>query len=399
MARKKAAEQNATNSDVQGKRPSANKNLAIGDDVLHLSELPTPRDVRSTIEAMESSSEELQSLNEQLRAILNAASDAIITIDQRGIIKSVNPATEQMFGYRQGDLIGQNVKILMPPPYCDEHDEYLTRYLETGEARIIGSGRELVGRHKDRSTFPVGLVVSEVEHLKLFIGIIRDMSAVKELQKQVLEIAGEEDRRIGHELHDNIQQQLTGLGMLAKTVADRLTAEGTKNAGLSKTAHLATKIAQGIDEATKQVHLLSHGLVPVEVDAEGLRSALTDLAARVTEQYGVQCDFLCERAVAVEDNFVATHMVRIAQEAINNAIKHGRANRIEISLAEVNETTTLKVLDNGSGIGEKREGGLGMGLRNMQYRAGLIGATVQVAPGQCGGTQVVCTLLRRGSSR
>ena len=110
----------------------------------------------------------LMESKDRMRAILNTASDAIITIDRRGIINSVNPATEQMFGYSQDDLIGQNVKILMPPSFFDEHDECLARYLETGEARIIGIGREVVGRHKDGSTFPAGLAVSEIEHLKLF---------------------------------------------------------------------------------------------------------------------------------------------------------------------------------------------------------------------------------------
>ena len=127
-----------------------------------------------------------------------------------------------MFGYTTAELVGQNVKILMPSPYREEHDAYIARYLETGEAQLIGIGREVVGRHKNGSTFPVGLAVSQVGHPELFTGIIRDVSALKELQKQVLEIAAEEDRRIGHELHDNIQQQLTGLGLLARSLAEAL---------------------------------------------------------------------------------------------------------------------------------------------------------------------------------
>ncbi|MEX1027658.1 MAG: PAS domain S-box protein, partial [Candidatus Paceibacterota bacterium] len=337
----------------------------------------------------------LRESEQRMRVILNTAADAIITIDQRGIVQSVNAATVKMFGYSRDELVGHNIKLLMPPPYHDEHDGYITRYLETGEARILGIGREMVGRHQDGSRFPIGLTVSEVDHLGLFTGIVRDISAMKELQKQVLEIAAEENRRIGHELHDNIQQQLTGLGLLAKTVADRLKA-GATDASFSTTSDMAAQVATGIKEAANQVHLLSHGLVPVEVDAEGLRSALANLASRINEQYGMQCDFHCAGVVEVSDNFVATHLYRIAQEAVNNATKHGRAKRIEISLTEVDEGMTMKVLDNGSGIGARFDAGSGMGLQIMQYRAGLIGATLRIGSGEDGGTQVICTALRGG---
>jgi len=333
----------------------------------------------------------LRENEERMRAILNTAADAIITINQRGIIEGVNAATESMFGYSRAELIGQNVKILMPSPYCDEHDGYIARYLETGQPRIIGIGREVIGRRKDGSTFPVALSVSEVDHLGLFTGIVHDISDRRELQKQILEIAAEEDRRIGHELHDNVQQQLTGLGLLAQSQAEALTQAS------SPRADLAARLAKGLREAANHVHLLSRGLVPVEVDAQGLRSALTDLASTVSEQYSVRCNFQCVGSVNRLDNFSATHLYRIAQEAINNAVKHGKAERIELSLTGDDESIALKVLDNGIGIGAQRENGPGMGLRIMDYRAGLIGATVQVVPRKDGGTLVSCTTLRGGS--
>jgi PAS domain S-box-containing protein len=323
---------------------------------------------------------------ERLRAVLNTAADAIITIDHRGIITSVNSSTEQMFGYTHDELVGQNVSILMPPPYCDEHDGYIARFLETGEARVIGIGRELVALHKDGSTFPIGLAVSQVDHLGLFTGVIRDISALKELQKQILEIAAEEDRKIGHELHDNVQQQLTGLGLLAANLSDVLQKKSTPE------APLAAKVAEGIKQSANDVHLLSRGLVPVEVDAEGLRAALTDLAVRISDQYDVSCDFRSDGSIGVSDNFTATHLFRIAQEAVNNSIKHGRANSIEISLAGADKLLTLKVLDDGIGLGDKRVPGPGMGLRIMDYRAGLIGATLQIASRENGGTSVNCTV-------
>jgi PAS domain S-box-containing protein len=112
----------------------------------------------------------------RLRAVLETAVDAIITIDGRGTIQSVNPATVRLFGYVAAQMIGQNVKMLMPSPYQEEHDGYLERYLRTGQKRIIGIGREVQARRKDGTVFPIDLAVSEVEPGKLFTGIIRDIS-------------------------------------------------------------------------------------------------------------------------------------------------------------------------------------------------------------------------------
>jgi PAS domain S-box-containing protein len=339
---------------------------------------------------------------EALQAVLDTAADAIITINQRGAITSVNPATERMFGYTQDELIGQNVSILMPRPYRDEHDGYLERYLQTGEARIVGIGREAVGRRKDGSCFPVDLAVSETKD-QGFTGIIRDISQRKELQKYVLEIAVEEQRRIGQELHDGTGQELTGLTLLASTLSDlfRAASGGESNGkttsltdGAYKRAEqISSRLLRGLAEANKHVQQLSHGIMPVQVDAQGLRSALNELATSTNGQQNISCCFACRGAVEIANNTTATHFYRIAQEALNNALRHSQADQIGISLVQQNDRITLEVSDNGIGFdpGASRTGTAGgIGLRAMEYRAGMIGGTLHVERSEKGGTIVRC---------
>jgi len=115
----------------------------------------------------------------KLRGILESAVTAIITIDDGGLIESINPATERLFGYGPAELIGQNVKVLMPEPYKAEHDGYLANYKATGVRKIIGIGREVSGRRKDGTTFPLHLSVSEfsADGRRYFTGMVHDLSA------------------------------------------------------------------------------------------------------------------------------------------------------------------------------------------------------------------------------
>ncbi|MEX1230230.1 MAG: PAS domain S-box protein [Planctomycetaceae bacterium] len=359
------------------------------------------------------SERELHDREERLQSILKTAADAIITMDRRGIIVEANPATERLFGYARDELIGRNVKILMPPPYHDEHDGYIARYLETREARIIGIGREVVGRRKDGRTFPVDLAVSEVGHLGLFTGIIRDISERKRLQEHILEIAADEQRRIGQELHDGTGQELTALSLFAGTLLDILnTAE--QAAGEETTWRLddsayrrlqktAASLSHGLTDANRHVHQLSQGIMSVQIDAEGLRSALKELAETTDAQERITCHFKSTGTVAVFNNTTAKHMYRIAQEALNNALRHSRADQIDITLSSRNDQIVLEVCDNGIGIDpaarhrpDRPEGG--MGLRTMAYRASLIGGMLHIERNSRGGTTVGCTISQGSRS-
>ncbi|HSL83328.1 MAG TPA: PAS domain S-box protein [Thermoanaerobaculia bacterium] len=132
---------------------------------------------------------ELRRSLERTRAILETAVDAFVTIDERGIVQSLNPSAERMFGYASAEVVGENVKVLMPSPWREEHDRYIGRYLETGEKRIIGIGREVMGQRKDGTPFPIELAVAEarVGDERLFVGSIRDVSERKRLEEQFLQ--------------------------------------------------------------------------------------------------------------------------------------------------------------------------------------------------------------------
>ena len=127
----------------------------------------------------------------RLRAILDTAVEGIITIDHQGIIESANPAAEKIFGYQSAELVGANVSLLMPLPYRAHHDGYIGSYLQTGHAKIIGIGREVSGRRKDGTLFPMDLSVSEVKlpGRVLFTGIVRDITERKNAEKALLHYA------------------------------------------------------------------------------------------------------------------------------------------------------------------------------------------------------------------
>ncbi len=331
----------------------------------------------------------LRKSQEQLAAVLHTAADAIITINATGIIQSVNTATERMFGYTAAEMIGQNVKILMPSPYREAHDRYLTNYDKTGVKKIIGIGREVVAQRKDGSTFPVDLAVSAVNHLKLFTGILRDITRRKALEREVVEIASLEQRRIGQDLHDSVGQELTALNLLAGDLAETL------RTNPSNGSKLVERMVQGLQRSQRELRTIMRGLLPVAVDIEGLMAALSDLAQRIQQEGKATCTFDCPEPVSVADNLTATHVYLIAQEAVHNAVKHARPRNIRIFLKS-NHLLFLSVQDDGIGMpAQPAENQGGLGLRIMRNRAAILGATLTIQPAEPTGTLVTCALGRK----
>ncbi len=445
---------------------------------------------------------------ERLRAILETAVEGIITIDERGIIESFNPAAEAIFGYDAQEVIGHNVNMLMPEPYRHQHDGYMDNYHRTGHAKIIGIGREVVGRRKDGSVFPMELSVSEMRLAgrKMFTGFVRDIterkasekvmahygalvessddaiigksldgivtswnrgaemvfgysreeivgkpvlwlipkdrqheepeilakikrgeavdhyetvrlrkdgklidisvtvspirdadgkiigaskvardiSERKRLEKEIIEISNREQQRIGQDLHDGLCQELAGIQLMCQVLQRKLE---VKSKAESKQV---VQIAEHIRQAIAHTRKLARGLSPVELELNGFVSAVEELAAHAQELLHIECRFEPSVTVPIRDNVAATHLYRIVQESINNAVKHGKAKRVVVSLKPEGDKIALSIKDNGAGfsVGAKKSGG--MGLHIMEYRARVVGAELKMHSQPGKGTVVSC---------
>jgi PAS domain S-box-containing protein len=621
----------------------------------------------------------------RLRAVLDTAVDGIITIDERGTIESFNLAAEKMFGFTAAEAIGRNISLLMPTPHREQHDRYLANYCDTGERKIIGIGREVSGRRKDGSAFPLELAVSEVRLgvRRIFTGIVRDItrrkqveeslreerdfvSAVlqtagalvivlddagrvvrfnraceqltgyaaeeivgkaiwdfllppeeladvrsvfeqlragqfpnhfenswltkagqrrliswsntvmtkpdgkvkhiigtglditgrkrdeqrrqmlyetsrllaasdslagtiprllqtlaealhwdvgefwkasgepatlrvvdvwhapdqklaafvkhgptlslsmfdglpgrvlatrkpdwipdvaqcphfvrkreaaraglrsalafpivldqqtlgvmaflthrvtvpdedllqifaslgsqigqfmerKRLENELIEISEREQRKFGRDLHDGLGQRLTGLEMLSHALAEDLKSRAP---ALSKQAR---RLNHELRETVTLARLISHNLAPVPLEGDGLMRGLMELAASTSRIPGVACRFNCDPPVCIQEVTTATHLYRIAQEAVNNALKHGKARKVDITLREGTDGLELSVENNGRIMPTPRAN-TGMGLSVMRYRAEMIGGNLSIESGPRNGVRVACTLRRK----
>ena len=327
--------------------------------------------------------QEMTHLSETFQILARTAREGIILADTHGRIEYVNPAAESLFGYARGELLGESIKRLMPAEHRRVHDDYVNRYLQTGMPKIIGSGRHLTAKRKDGSRFPIYLSIGDINssHRRVFAGVILDMSEQRQLQREILEIPVSEQRRIGQELHDGLGQQLTGLGMLATSL---------QNKASKPDYELAARLASGLQDAIAQVRALSRGLMPVNVDAEGFISALKELTDSVRVQTGIEISLKVKERVQISDSSSALHLYRIAQEAINNALKHARARRIEVAVGIENGRGCLSVRDNGTGFVLSREIDSGLGLRIMRHRCSLIDADLEIDSDATDGCEIKC---------
>jgi PAS domain S-box-containing protein len=223
----------------------------------------------------------------------------------------------------------------------------------------------------------------DVDFLRSAANVLAAAIESRRLEEELLCTIEREQQRIGQDIHDGLCHQLAGIGfsigLIARDLPDTLNAKSK-----------LTDVVGNIRDAILEAQMLARGLSPVQLESNGLMSALHELVSSTEQLFKISCRFDCEEPVLVENNAVATHLYRIAQEAIHNAIKHGHATHVTMTLADSGEYT-LTISDDGLGLPAEFSSSRGMGAHIMKYRAGMIGGRLSIAPGQPSGTKVVCT--------
>lgn len=222
-------------------------------------------------------------------------------------------------------------------------------------------------------------------------GNLKVYSDRKHLESELLKISEREQRRIGQDLHDGLSQRLRGIAYLSHVLTEDLAQQSLPSVGDAR------RITQLLDEAIVETHGLAQGLVPISPEPDGLMSALKVLTADIKNIYAISCRFICRKPVLIADKSTAMNLYRIAQEAVQNALKHGHATRVVIRLTKLSNTIELAVKENGQGLPRHFETRRGMGLKIMDHRASMIGAQLRLRRVTTGGTLLTCSLRNKQS--
>ena len=223
--------------------------------------------------------------------------------------------------------------------------------------------------------------------------LTHEIAERQRLERDLLEVSEREQRRIGQDLHDGLCQHLTGTALAAQVLAEKLVDDGQP-----EEARDSQRIVDLIETGIVMARGMAKGLHPVEMGADGLMQALDEFTATTSEMFGISCRFECDSPVLVHAPAVATNLYRIAQEAVSNAIKHGRAKEIVVSLDNSEQGIKLMIADSGCGFPNPLPESQGMGLRIMANRARVIGATFWSKSGLAGGAEIGCILTPNASA-
>lgn len=328
--------------------------------------------------------EALRKSEQQLSDFFAESPMGLLWVASDGVILRANRAQAELLGCSETDLIGEHVSKMFVD--SDVAEDLLQRL---GRNETIRNYRARVRTRNGTLKF-IRLDCNglwEQGRLVYSRWFARDISREVELEREIVAITERERRRLGQDLHDDLGQQLAAIGFLCGTLARNLAGRG------DPAAAQAEEIASLARRAIRQTHELARGLSPLSPEPNGLMIALRELAANTERVFRRNCRFNCPWPVLVHDPLVAVHLFRIAQEAVGNAIKHAKAQNIEIGLRAQGRKIVLGITDDGIGIAKRPREHKGMGLKIMQYRAGVIGGSLIVQRGQNGGTTVVCTVL------
>ena len=327
-----------------------------------------------------------------LQAIVNTAADAILTVNDQRIILSANPSADLMFGVGSGDpgLIGRSLDELLNTEAVS-----LDLAILDGESEFAATNRtisrNILAHQIDGHEFSAELSLARAKNLPFSVVLLRDISERREFEGAALRAAEDEKERIARDLHDGLGSMLGGVTCLAKSLEKDLTV--SDHPGAAQAAQIGSTLQKSV-ALTRQ---LSHGLNAVGASPEALTEALREFAQMTGTNPDISCVLICPEPVDIASRVTANHLFRIAQEAVNNAVRHSHCDAITIELHRWPDTVVLSVTDNGnSGAGDdaannndrnkRREG---FGQRTMRYRAREMHGHLDIAATDSG-TSVIC---------
>ncbi len=307
------------------------------------------------------------------------------------IIMDINAAELQMIGYTKNEIVGKKTWAdLILPEQKTEFKKHWHDIITKGQVRNLN----YILVHKDGHQIDVLLNASArfdgKGNLINTRGSVLNITERKRLEKEFLNIIERERRRIGQELHDSIGQRLTGIEFMLESLERKLA-----NKSLAEESSYTGKINTCVSQATEQTRNLAKGLHPVDLERNGLASALQELADNTEYLFNISCTMKCEEVVRIDDISKVINLYRIVQEAITNAVKHGKAKNIKIELVTEDGNSTLIVENDGLDFLIGQVQSEGMGLKIMQYRAEIINGSLDIHKGTDGGTVVTCVFTNK----
>jgi signal transduction histidine kinase len=241
----------------------------------------------------------------------------------------------------------------------------------------------VIGAH---TSSPRVFTQDDVHFLQSIANVLAMVIRRKSLEREVLETSDAERRRFARDLHDGVCQHFTGIGMMALVLEKKLMAKGLPEMEQAK------EISRLLRDGSELAREVMEGLSPVNIENGGLLTALSGLARMVRKRTELKCRFVHEHEAMTQDSFVAGHLLRIAQEAVENAIKHSQGRNIVITLTSKESRLLLTIRDDGIGLPQKTEENKGLGLQVIRYRAALINASLAIGRADKHGTVVTCTI-------
>jgi PAS domain S-box-containing protein len=322
-------------------------------------------------------------LKERYVDLFENANDMAFTHDLKGRLTAINRTGERLLQQPRTGILTQNLLDLVAEDQRAAARHWLDQIVKGAD--VPTAEWDFINATGHRIKLEVSSrLIEQNGHTVEVEGIARDITERRRLERELLEVSNREQRRIGHDLHDGVCQQLAAIGYLIDILGDQL-----KEKSAPEFAE-AERIGNLINEANAQARGVARGLFPVRLEEHGLVLALEDLASNISNRYKVTCRFVCDKAPGTVDAEAELHLYYIVQEALINAVKHGNATTLVVTLTAEGPRFKLSVQDNGCGFELSGKSRSGMGIRIMRYRARVIGATLDIQSGVNKGTQITC---------